>query len=216
MLKSTQHMLQHQLDQHIIRDNDIAYLFPGTPAKRYALVNKALNKGELIQICRGFYILKDEFRDTKTSAFYLANRIAAHSFISAESALSYHSWIPESVQHITCIAPFGRNRDYKTPFGDFLYLTPPVKPQQHYLGVHSEKINNQFIYIASPLRATLDYLYWHRIRHADFDFLAQNLRIDTDNLLNIKLAELHALSNIYQISYIQNFINTLMKRLSNG
>ncbi len=83
MLNSSKIILNNNLNKHLIRDSDLAYLFAGTSARRHAITNKALKKGELIQICRGFYTFNDEYNPTKLSTFYLANRIVPFSFISA-------------------------------------------------------------------------------------------------------------------------------------
>ncbi len=61
MLKSTAHLLESHLKNHLIRDEDLAYVFKGTSARRYALVNKAIKKGELIRLCRGVYALATKY-----------------------------------------------------------------------------------------------------------------------------------------------------------
>src|SRR5476651_2160025 len=88
---------------HIFTDVDLNSLLDGTPAARYGMTNKALKKGELIKIRRGLYLLADKYRHKKLSKFFLASRIAPHSYISFESAMSYYGWIPERVATVTSV-----------------------------------------------------------------------------------------------------------------
>src|SRR5258708_2453039 len=88
---------------HLFTDVDLDCLLNRTPAARYGMVNKALKKGEVIKIRRGLYLLADKYRHKKLSKFFLASRIAPHSYISLESAFSYYGWIPEYVTTVTSI-----------------------------------------------------------------------------------------------------------------
>src|SRR5204863_9314057 len=136
------------------------------------LVNKAIKKNELIRLCRGYYTLHHKYLKEKLlNELYIANRIVPFSFVSAEYALSFHNLIPERVTQVTSIAAFGRNKKFETPYGNFVYRILPILPLYFYYGVQMIEMNNQIIYIASPLRALMDYVYCHTIENANTDFL---------------------------------------------
>ena len=216
MLKSTEQIIEHALHDHIIRDSDLSHVFKGTAARRYALVNKMLKKGELLRLCRGFYMLARKYQKHTFSQYYFANRILPSSFVTAESALSFHGWIGERITQVTSITAFGRGRDFKTSLGVFIYRVTPVLAKHFYYGIHLIEMDGQAIYIASPLRALIDYVYLHKIKNANIDFLHQSLRIEIDELRTITMQEIKALKPIYRSHYVQQFLRNLEKGVPNG
>src|SRR5665213_3268799 len=100
MISNAEKLADMQLHEHIIRDSDLSQLLKVSDASRYGLVNKALKKGEINRICRGFYTVTQKYQKQSFSLYYIANRIVPHSFVSAESALSFHGWIPERIIQI--------------------------------------------------------------------------------------------------------------------
>lgn len=210
MLKSTEKIIDSHLHQHLIQEQDIACLFEGTKASKYALVNKALKQGELIRLSRGKYVVADKYLAQPFSRLYLANRLVPHSYVSAESALSFYGWIPEGISQVTSVCAHGRSRDYDTPLGVFDYLVPPVNAYYFYAGVNLEKLHNQWVYIASPLRALIDYVYWHRVHEVGIDWALNSLRVDEDNLHSIAMAEVKLLSQVYPVSYVNKFLQEFL------
>ena len=214
MLRSSEKIIENNLHKHIIRDIDLGNLFKGSDARRYALVNKALKKQELIRISRGYYLMAQKYQKDIPSQHYIANRIAPNSFVSAESALSFHGWIPEKVTQTISIIAFGRNKEFETPFGYYIYKKTPVLNHNFFIGVKAHTINNNTVYIASPMRALIDYLYLHKIKDANIDFLASSLRIENANIFLLstpdRKQEIKQLLNIYNINYINDFLRDLI------
>lgn len=175
MLRSVEKMIGSDFNNHLIRDKDLAILFGGSDASRYGIVNKALKSKELIRLNPGCYILSPKYLDQPMSQFYLANRMVANSYITAESALGFYGWIPERIVQTTSACAFGRKREYKTSVGVFTYLVPPVLPQCFYHGVKMIELNKKTVLIASPLRALVDYIYWHRVTDANIDWLENSM-----------------------------------------
>lgn len=101
MLNSTEKIYRSNLKNHVFTSNDLQHLFGGTSARRHALVNKALKKQEIIRLYRKFYILNDKYTTYRFSKYYIACRIQSRCYVSLESALAYHGWIPERVVDIT-------------------------------------------------------------------------------------------------------------------
>ena len=215
MLRSTELIIDNHLNDHIIRECDLAFLFGGTSARRYALVNKAIKKGELIRLHRGYYTLPYKYQQKKTLAhFYIANRIIPFSFISCESALSFHNLIPERVTQINSIAPFGRNKKFEiSSYGIFNYYVPPISPEFFYAGVKTIEENNQIVYIATPLRALVDYVHLRKVENANVHFLENSLRVEEEDIQKITRAEITALQSVYHSRYVMRFLQNLLDEL---
>ncbi len=211
MQKSTELIIDNHLHEHIIRENDLAALFKGTPARRYALVNKAIKKNELIRLCRGYYTLHYKYqKENALHPFYIANRIVPFSYASSESALSFHNLIPERVTQVTSIAAFSRNKKFETPYGYFVYRAIPILPLYFYYGVQMINVNNQIVYIATPLRALMDYVYCHKVENANIHFLTESLRIEETDIEKITFREITVLKNVYQSRYVMRLLKNLL------
>ena len=163
MLTITEKIIDTNLSYHAFTEADLEQLFDGSAASRYGLVNKALKKGELIRLRRGLYLLGKKYLPMKISKFYLASRIATHSYISLESALSHHGWIPERVVSTFSIIAQGRTRSFKTPLGEYSYYLIPTNDYEFLTGVNREQIDHQPYLIASPIRALADLVYIRKI-----------------------------------------------------
>ena len=216
MLNSIEKILDSGLGKHIIRDTDLLNLFDGTPASRYGLINKGLKKGELIRLRRGLYTLAPKYLEHSHSQYYLSNHILSHSFVTAESALNFHGWIPEQVLMVTSIVAFGRNRQFNTEYGTFIYRVIPIDAYQFLKGVQCFRIAKQWVWIATPLRALMDYVYWHKIDNANMDFLIQSLRIEPECLSRIKKKDIITLQAIYRSKRVIQFLQNLLSELNHG
>lgn len=212
MLKSTSKLMSQGWEKHLIRDVDLQSIFAGSDASRYALIHKALHAKELIQLRRGLYMLAPQHQTPLWSQYYLANHIAACSFITAESALSFHGWIPEQIKQVTSAIAFGRNKIFHTPMGDFVYRTFPVTSANYFLyGVQSVKVATHLVWMATALRALMDYVYWHKVNDANTDFLIHSLRIDELHLKEIKKTDIQNLLPVYHSKRVQQLLKNLLK-----
>lgn len=81
MQKHTVQMINHGLLNRVIRDIDLAAVFQGSPARRYAIVNKALKQGALIRLSRGYYTLAPEQQSHPLSQYHLANSLAWYRIV---------------------------------------------------------------------------------------------------------------------------------------
>ena len=207
MINFTESIRQSSLMGHLIKEQDVANLFPGTAARRYGLVNKAIKRKELLPLRRGLYMLASQ--QGNVSAYYIANQFVPFSFVTAEAALQFHQWIPERVTQVTSMAAFGRNKTAHTFLGDFLYKKISTKLTDFYLGVERIEINQQFVLMATPLRALVDYVYWHKVKEANMDFLINSLRIEEENLRTINTSEINALLHVYKSSCVNKLLKIL-------
>src|SRR3990172_882516 len=94
--------------------HDVATLFPASEDRRYGLVKRAIAHGEIIHIRRGLYCLAPKYQRRSVNLYALAEHVYGPSYVSLESALSWHGWIPEAVHTITC-ASFKKSKEFKIP-----------------------------------------------------------------------------------------------------
>lgn len=213
MLKTTERLLESGFGNHVIRESDIEEVFNGSVASRYALVNKALKAKELIKVRRGLYIITAKYTATAWSQYYLANHIVPFSFVSRESALSFHGWIPEKVTQTTSVLLFGRSKTFHTPLGIFGYSKVPVEKKYFLYGVDCIEVANRLVWIAKPLRALMDYIYLNKVEHADLDFLFQSLRVEEENINKVSREDIDTLLPVYRSARVRAFLKALAKEI---
>ena len=85
------------LADHILSERQLGNLLGGGDARRYGLVNRALKDGSLLRVKRGTYLLGKRYRSEAIHPFPVAQALVPGSYVSFESALAHHGWIPEAV-----------------------------------------------------------------------------------------------------------------------
>ncbi|OAI47735.1 hypothetical protein AYO45_01400 [Gammaproteobacteria bacterium SCGC AG-212-F23] len=218
MTKLKDRIIESNLTDHVLTDIDLSgLLLNNTPAVLYGLVNKALKKEEVIKLRRGLYLLADKYRHKKISKFFIASRIVPHSYISLESALSYHGWIPEYVATVTSILALGRSKKFVTSLGEFDYYQLPANEYEFLLGIiRVEEIAGEPFFLASPLRALSDYVYIKKVDWQSIDYLINSLRIDREQLLKIDISRIDEIKKIYRSRRVLNFLDKLKQELENN
>ena len=197
----------------VIRDVDIATVYPDSAPRRYAAVNRALKKGILVQLRRGIYLIGQPYSKVTLSNFEIAHSIYGPSYISFESALFYHQWIPEAVYTTMC-ATAKRANTFETPVGFFKYIHVP--DHLFYLGVQRVGNDDHGFYIADPWKALADHYYaFHRNWNRPED-LYLDMRIDMDDMLNSDLKSLEILSQNYQSRKVRIFLSKILRGLTGG
>ncbi len=176
--------LSHQLLVSILKD----YERPND--KIYQLAKQ----GIIQPIKKGLYVVGPALNlDRKPEPFLLANHILGPSYVSVETALSYHGLIPERVYEIasmTTQAP----RKFNTPLGTFTYTRLPLP--YYAFGIRSEKLaDDQYAMVASPEKALCDKIISTsgvllRSRKAAKEFLLENMRMDEDALRQLNVKEM--------------------------
>ena len=136
---------------YVIRDVDIATVISNNP-RRYSIVNRALKKGILIRLRRGVYLIGKPYRKASPSHFQIAHSIYGPSYISFESALFFHQWIPEAVYITTC-ATAKRANEFETPLGIFQYVHVPDR--LYYVGVQRVGVDDDAFLWPVPGRRLL-------------------------------------------------------------
>lgn len=193
-----------------IRDVDLAARF-GDAARRYAAVNRALKKGVLVSIRRGVYAIGKPFRRTLPNAFQVAHTLYGPGYISFESALSYHQWIPEAVYTTSC-ATVKRAKVFDTPLGMFQYVHVPVS--LCYLGVQRVGDGDEAFFMADPWKALADHYYAYNRNWNRPEDLCADLRIELEYMLESDLTMLQTLSEHYQSPKVRQFLSKILKGLA--
>lgn len=173
----TEKLLKSNL-RDVFSDVDVTNLLgEASDSRRYALVKRALAANEIVRIRRGLYILAEQFRRGKPDLFCLASRIYGPAYISLESALAEHGWIPERVVVVTS-GVFKRSASFSTPLGRFEFFRTPFRSL---VGVtRVEVVRDDAYLLASPLRALADLAHDRRGLEMDRRYLISGLRIDSE------------------------------------
>ena len=95
-------------------------------ARLDALLKRAVASREVRRVRRGLYCLSEKYSQGRVDPLELAQRIHGPSYISLETALSHHGWIPEAVRAVTSAA-LGRSRTFDTPVGLFSFTRVPQR-----------------------------------------------------------------------------------------
>jgi hypothetical protein len=192
----------------------------GTPNRQFALLKRALKSGEVIRVHRGLYCLAPKYLRRKPDPLVFAQWIHGPSYISLETALSYHGWIPEAVYAITS-ATMDRAREFETPVGHFSYKRIPQKIFYSEVTRIEKQDGNEpgirageSFLMASPLKALADYVYAHRLDWASAGPVIKSLRVDESSLARINLETIEPLIDNYFSRRVQRFLKGLRKDLN--
>ncbi len=183
----------------------------GTPQRQFDLVKRALASGEIIHVRRGLYCLATKYLRGKIDPLVLAQRIYGPSYVSLETALSFHGWIPEAVYAITSTS-LDRSRAFDTPLGHFSFTRVPQKT----LYVEVKRVENeagQSFLLASPCKALADYVYVHRLDWKSVRPVVESLRVDEQVLRSMDAAVIEELMGNYPSERVRRFLQGLRKEL---
>lgn len=182
----------------VLSQAQLARLLDGTPQRRYNLVNRALQHGELLQLRRGLYLLAPQLQIKPPHPFVLAQALQSGSYISFETALSFHGWIPESVPVTLSVLP-GRRRlevDHAV-LGLFRFYPLALRPGYLLEAVDRHTFVGQTALVAQPLRALLDIVCLRKLDGDHVRAFTQSMRIDTELLMQTQAPAWQALQRVY-------------------
>ncbi len=188
--------------------SDLCALLPLNDNARYAQVKRALKEGYLTRLKKGIYRRGNYLEKTKPHPFEMAHALYWPSYISLESALSYHGLIPEAVLNTTCVTT-QKSTTTKNKFGFFTYhKIPAVK---FFLGVTREEENESIFFIATPWKAITDYVYCYKKDWIDKTPLVESLRIDLSSLPPLTIEFSKELSTFYHSMRINRFLEGITR-----
>ena len=188
---------------------DLHHILDKSADSRQAIVKRAIRKGYLAPIRRDLYLIKNSKRSLLNS-FEIATIIYGPSYVSFESALSYHGWIPEAVRTTTC-ASVKRAKEFETPIGIFSYEHIPIKSFS--FGVEQHQQDALTLFIASSVKALADIIYARKRTWESIGDLSEDLRIEIESFQNSDRKLLIELIENYPSPRVKNTLNILLKGL---
>jgi len=191
---------------------DQAALWAGNRGARLdALLKRAVAKREIWRIHRGLYCLADRHARSKVNPLELAQRIHGPSYVSLETALAYHGWIPEGVQAITSTA-LGRSRTFDTPVGLFSFTRVPQRKLLAGVRRVSDDEGGAF-FLATPLKALADLVYAQRRDWHSTTPLVESLRVEEESLAELTSETFDEVMPAYKPGRVSRFLYGLRKEL---
>ncbi len=186
---------------------DITKQFSGFDTRRLV---EWQQKGYIAKLINKWYL----FTDNKIDEFLMtriSNCLVRPSYISLQTALSFHGLIPEGVYTFIAVTPRKTIR-YETAYGNFVYRT--IKPPL-YFGYHVNHAQGVPVLIAEPEKAILDFLYLGSTLNtiADMDALRIN-RETFDNLIDPH--KLQSYAACFESATLERRLKLLQKSFHNA
>jgi hypothetical protein len=116
-------------------------------------VTALLRRGDVVRVKKGLYVFGEALRRRPYSRELLANHVYGPSFVSLDSALSFHNLIPERVAAMTSVTT-KRPKVFDTPVGSFIYRQAPKG--YYHLGMDRVEEGDVAFLIAVPEKALAD------------------------------------------------------------
>jgi hypothetical protein len=199
---------------HCISARQLERMLGGSDASRYGQVNRALKAGELIRARRGLYVLAQVYRKTPVHPFALAQQLLPGSYVSAESALSFHGWIPEAVHSVLSMTSMGKSVSYEhDKLGKYDFRRMTVESGYFLQAVSRHVLQHQVALIAEPMRALLDLVYLRKLPWQGMDFLLEGLRINEQAIKAVPSLDITKLLDVYKGKREKEFIKQLLGAL---
>ncbi|MCH8866843.1 MAG: hypothetical protein IID58_08335 [Proteobacteria bacterium] len=210
----TQQLTAVGLNDRILTDHQLRRLVVGTDQRRHHLVSRAMKAGELVRLRRGLYVLADEFREHPSHPFAVAQMLVPGSYVSLETALAFHGWIPEAVYTTASIVPGRKVKEFRHErLGLFTFQPLAIQRGSFLELVRRVEASGQSFLVAQPLRALLDLVCLKKIEWQGFAWIEQGLRVDVDALNKVTGAELRTLKDVYKHQRVRKFISELEQSL---
>jgi hypothetical protein len=184
-------------------------------AARYGLVNRALRDRSLLRIKRSLYVLgatwsKRGLENPEIHPFAIAQALKNGSYISFETALSYHGWVPEAVYLTASVTPDSKTLRYRTnDWGNFDFLPLATNEFQFLVSVSRLKVGQSTTLVARPFRALMDLVASRKIAWQGLDWITHGLRVDMRHLQSLSAADFDDLEPVYKHKSARDFLANL-------
>lgn len=168
-------------------------IFDVSPVSAQKFLERYTKKGVFERVKKGFYIYKSR----PPSVYLLANKLYEPSYISFDTALSYHKLIPETVYSVTS-ATTQPTREFI--WGQATFSYHKIK-KEAFTGYGLISIGEEAVLMAEKEKAVVDFLYFVSLGER-----RPNDRMRTEGLDIEKLKEFAAL---YQRRSLEGLIDAL-------
>ncbi len=207
--------LRKEIVTPVFTHDQLEHLLSATMSNVNAKISYMVNKGELIRLKKGIYVLGADYQKEPVDMISVANILYAPSYVSYEYALSYYGLIPERVYEITSASLHGK-KSFETDLGRFSYK--PVPLQVYAIGVDwlYDSVNGGKL-IATPEKALCDKVRSDRgIGRLSQEklavYLEYDLRIEWDGLLSLDTDLIANIAMAYRSSNLKNIGKLIAKR----
>ena len=209
-----QKLIEQGLENRVLTEKQLARVLNGSQQRRYGLVNRALKAGELHRLSRGRYLLADRFRDYPGHPFALAQALVPGSYVSFETALAHHGWIPEAAYTTACVTPGRKTLIFESEkYGRFTFHPLAVYTDRLLELVQRIQISQQTMLVAGPLRALMDLVCLRKTQWQGLGWLIEGMRIDEEHLKSTRHTEMTKLMQIYKQKRVNSFLKSLATEL---
>ncbi|NCC32472.1 MAG: hypothetical protein EOM24_10685 [Chloroflexia bacterium] len=206
----TQAIIDAGLSTKVLHDAQLAVLLKGSAQRRYNLVNRALAANELVRLKRGCYVIHPAISGVKAHGFVVAQHLQPGSFVSFETALAWHGWIPEAVRLVASVVPGRRKADYSVSlWGDFRFVPLAQRLGYGLVDVRRIELAGGIGWVADPLRALLDLICWRKIPPESMPDFLHGLRLEPEWQSAVQGDALMRLRQVYQHRRMGAVINLL-------
>ena len=178
-------------------------------------INELVKEKALTAIKKGLYVTGPSISETKAEPFLLANYLYGPSYVSLETALSFHGLIPERVYEIASMTIKPAKR-FTTPVGIFTYSRLPLP--YYAFGIQSVQISGKSrALLASPEKALCDKILTtsgvlFRSSAEALSYLQEDLRIDEGKLQTLNLNQIKKwVKDAHKSSSIKILLGALQK-----
>ena len=209
MQSLTEKLISSPLKNRIFSDLELVHLLGDSAQSRYGLVNRAMAAGEVVRIKRGLYALDNRYRDVRVHPFAIAQALASLSYVSFETALAWHGWIPEAVKLTASAIPGRKKSSLDHPIlGSFSFNPLALVRKNYLIGINRVAADQQSFLIASPLRALFDLVCLRKLTWSGVEFITHGLRIDEQFLATVSQSDCHKLMAVYRHQRVRDFIQS--------
>jgi len=161
---------------------------PATEALRRQL-SRWQNKGLIIKLRKGLYVLNEHDRKIHPSRIFLANALCSPSYVSTEYALGYYDLIPEKIEDVTSVTTKNIKK-FSNIFGTFIYQHLKTNLFFGFKEIQDE--NKLPVFIAEPEKAMLDFIY---LNLSDFKDKDKNIFAESYRFQNLEILKKKKLSD---------------------
>lgn len=210
----TENLIGQGLRDRAFTERQLERVTGDSPGSRYGLVNRALKAAELVRVRRGLYVLAPGLRTRSLHPFVLAQAIEPGSYVSLETALSHHGWIPEGIRVTTSIVRGRKSSELDHPVLGSFTFHPLALHRTHFLElVERQQFDSQAALVASPARALMDLVTLGKVEWGGLAWLTDNLRIEEETLKGISRKQIRTLATVYKQKRPGHFLTKLAKEL---
>ena len=161
-------------------------------------IKQLVDKGEVVRVKRGLYIVGDLYRSEGVSQELLANLLYGPSYVSMDYALSFYGLRPERVYEVTSM-PTKHVKEYETPFGRYSYIKS--SKCLYPIGITTVQNSNESCFmIATKEKALCDkLLFTKNLKITSLkdmrEYLEDDIRLEMDVLQECDLDVIEACMN---------------------